>query len=83
MLPIVCIECVWKVLVGCLESTSRVSGRRMEGVSLTIIGGGLEGVWKVSGRCLKPVWKVSGRPRWTCLAPFGLGINLLMSECCL
>ena len=55
MLPIVCIECVWKVLVGCLESTSRVSGRRMEGVSLTIIGGGLEGVWKVSGRCLEGV----------------------------
>ena len=53
MLYRLCKEGVWKVLVGCLESTSRVSGRRMEGVSLTIIGGGLEGVWRVSGRCLE------------------------------
>ena len=43
-----CIESVWKVLVGCLESASRVSGRRMEGVLLGIIGGCLEGVWRVT-----------------------------------
>ena len=61
MLSIVCIEGVWKVLVECLESASRVSERRMEGVSLAIIGGCLEGVWRKSGRCLKLVWKVSGR----------------------
>ena len=59
MLSIVCIEGVWKVLVGCLESGSRVSGRRMEGVLLAIIGGCLEGVWKVFETCLEGVWKVS------------------------
>ena len=39
MLSRLCIEGVWKVLVGCLESASRVSGRLMEGVLLGLIGG--------------------------------------------
>ena len=63
MLSIVCIEVVWKVLVVCLESASRVSRWRMEGVSLAIIGGCLEVFWKVSETCLECAWKVSGRPR--------------------
>ena len=46
---------------GCLESASKVSGRRMEGVLLDIICGCLEGVWKVSETCLEGVWKVSRR----------------------
>ena len=57
MLSIVCIEGVWKVLVWCLETASKVSGRRMEGVLFAITGGCLEGVWKVSETCLEGVWK--------------------------
>ena len=52
-----------------------------------VSGGFLKGVWKVSETCLKMCleggWKVSGRPTWTCLAPFGSGIYLLVSDCCL
>ena len=60
MLYRLCKEGVWKVLVGCLESTSRVSGRWMEGVFLALIGGCLEvcegcleGVRNVSKSCLE------------------------------
>ena len=44
MLSRLCIEGVWKVLVRCLESARRVSGRWMEGVLLALIGKCLEGV---------------------------------------
>ena len=44
MLSRLSIEGVWKVLVGCLESAIRVSGRWMEGVLSALIGGCLEGV---------------------------------------
>ena len=37
----------------------------------------------MSGMCLEGCWKVSERPIWTCLAPFGPGIYLLVSECCM
>ena len=59
MLSIVCIEGVWKVLVWCLESASKVSGRRMEGVLFAITGGCLEGVWKVPGGCLEDIYGMS------------------------
>ena len=45
---------------GCLESASKVSGRRIVGVWLTLIGVSLEGVWRVYGGCLEGVWRVSG-----------------------
>ena len=71
------------MLVRCLEGGWRVSFWPLLVGVWRVSEGCLEGVWKVSETCLEGVWKVSGRPRWTCLAPFGPGIYLLVYECCL
>ena len=44
---------------GCLESASKVSGRRIVGVWLTLIGVSLEGVWRVYGGCLEGIHGMS------------------------
>ena len=56
-----------------------------------VSGGCLKGAWNVSEMFLEGDWKVSGSllgrclegPDWTCLASFGPGKYLVVSEFCL
>ncbi len=54
-----CVEAVWRLWRGCLESVGSLSGQ--SGQAVWGVGGCLDGFRRLSGWCGKVVWWVWGR----------------------